>query len=688
MKRLALRAGLPALLAVGLFSGVVFFHFLPTLSRAVMDQKRLMIRELTESSWNILARYEAEESAGRLTREQAQAAAILQVRSLHYGQEGKDYFWINDLQPRMIVHPYRPDLEGGDLSAFADPHGKLIFVAMADVVRREGAGYVDYMWQWKDDPARIVPKLSYVKGFAPWGWIIGTGVYTDDVDREVAAVTGRLQAAALLILAAVTLLLVFLLRTSYQAEHGRLLTAAALKTSEEKYRSLVESAGESIFMSVGDEGLFANASMLKLAGYDREEFARLDAGKLVLPTPAELESGRRHWQAVADGKRAPIRYEAELVTRDGGVVRVILSLSRVVLQGRPGCMAVATRLAQPRELDLGAARSSEDLAAANRRLATMASLMMSHGADALQVSRMLSQNADTAVRKGIELAIAELGPPPTDFDVMLMGSLGRAEVSLLADQDHAIIYPDLDAGAETAARAYFLSLGTRLSAILDAAGYPYCRGGIMSGEPRCCQSLSGWRRTFADWIHTLEADDLLQAKIFFDFRSALGEPDLLAALRAHLAREIAGEPRFLHLLARSVLQYEPPLRTFGGFALEKGEADRATFDVKGVMAQIVDYVRLRALQHGIAATGTLERLDALAAAGALRAETAGELAASYRFLMDLRLQRQARRLLDRLEPDNRIEPESLTPEVRRTLKDVFAHVKALQTLLDQEFKGA
>lgn len=693
MKRLALRTGLPALLAVGLFSGVVFFHFLPTLGRAVMDQKRLMIRELTESSWNILARYEAEERAGRLSREQAQAAAILQVRSLHYGQEGKDYFWINDLQPRMIVHPYRPDLEGGDLSAFADPHGKLIFVAMVDVVRREGAGYVDYMWQWKDDSARIVPKLSYVKGFAPWGWIIGTGVYTDDIDREVAAVAGRLQAAAVLILAVVTLLLIFLLRTSFQAERGRLLTAAALKASEEKYRSLVESAGESIFMSVGDEGLFANASMLKLVGYGREEFARLDAGRLVRATAAEMESGRRHWRAVADGDRGPIRYEAELVTHGGGLVRVMLSLSRVMLQGRPGCMAVATRLEQPHELDLRAASSSDDLAAANRRLATMAGLMMSHGADALQVSRMLSQNADTAVRKGVELAIAELGPPPSDFDIMLMGSLGRAEVSLLADQDHAIIYPDLEADAEAAARDYFLRLGTRLAGILDAAGYPYCRGGIMSGEPRCCQSLAGWRRTFAGWIHALEAEDLLQAKIFFDFRGALGQNGqgqdvLVAALRADLADEIASEPRFLHLLARSVLQYEPPLNAFGGFALEKGEADRATFDVKGVMAQIVDYVRLRALQHGVADTSTADRLAALASAGKLRAETAAELAASYRFLMDLRLQHQSRRILDRLEPDNRLEPDALDPATRRTLKAVFADIKALQTMLDHEFRGS
>ena len=187
MKRLVLRTTLPALLAIGLFSGVVFFSFLPSLSRAVMDQKRLMIRELTDASWNILARFEAEERADRLSRAEAQTAAVEQTRSLHYGQEGKDYFWIIDMQPRMIVHPYRPDLEGTDLSQFADPHGKLIFVEMARVVQENGAGYVSYMWQWKDDPERIVPKLSYVKGFAPWGWIIGTGVYTDDVRKKSTA---------------------------------------------------------------------------------------------------------------------------------------------------------------------------------------------------------------------------------------------------------------------------------------------------------------------------------------------------------------------------------------------------------------------------------------------------------------------------------------------------------------------
>jgi len=139
-----------------------------------MDQKRLMIRELTESAWNVLSRFEAEERAGTMTRAEAQNAAIAQTRNLHYGQESKDYFWIIDMHPRMVVHPYRPDLEGSDLSGFEDPAGKHLFVEMVDVVREGGSGYVDYMWQWKDDSARIVPKLSYVKGFEPWGWILWT----------------------------------------------------------------------------------------------------------------------------------------------------------------------------------------------------------------------------------------------------------------------------------------------------------------------------------------------------------------------------------------------------------------------------------------------------------------------------------------------------------------------------------
>ncbi|MCP4571153.1 MAG: PAS domain S-box protein [bacterium] len=685
MKSLALRTVLPALLAIILFSGVVFLYLLPSLDRVVMDQKRLMIRELTESAWNVMARFAAEEEAGGLTRRQAQAQAVAQVRNLHYGQQSKDYFFVIDLVPRMVVHPYRPDLEGQDLNSFGDPEGKRLFVEMVRVVQRDGAGYVDYMWQWKDDSTRIVPKLSYVKGFQPWGWIIGTGVYTEDVDAEIAALKSNLQTAVLVILAVVALLMVVLLRASFQAERGRLRAAAALRGSEEKYRSLVESAGEAILMSMAGEGLYANRSMLHLLGYERDEFAGLDPADLIRPTDEETDRGRRFWQDVTDGIEPPSRYEVELVHKDGDTMRVTLTLSRIVVQGRTGFMAVAARLSQPRELNIHSAENLDDLEAVSRRTRDLAALMMKQGADAVETSRMLSANADGVVRKAVEFIVAELGPPPARFDFMLMGSLGRSEVTLLADQDHALIFEDVPDEDFEYVQQYFLRMGARLSDLLAGSGYAYCKGRIMASEPDCCLSLSGWRATFDRWLTGLEPDDLLRAKFFFDFRGELDEGTLVPALQEHLTTAVQRHPRFLPLLAHSVLAYEPPLNTFGRFVLEDGEDGRSVLDIKGVQAQLVDLTRLRALQHGVTVTSTLDRLRELGRAGHIKDKTSSEARLAFRTLLNLRLRHQSRRRTAKLTVDNLLAPVDLDDVEREALKSAFVQIKALQDGLQLDF---
>ena len=685
MRRLAWRTVLPALLAIVLFSGVVFFYLLPSLGRVVMDQKRLMISELTESSWNILARFEFEEREGRMTREEAQAAAIAQVRNLHYGRESKDYFWIIDMHPRMVVHPYRPDLEGTDLSTLADPRGALLFVDMVSIVEREGAGYVQYMWQWKDDSARIVPKLSFVKGFEPWDWIIGTGVYTEDVDVEIGALKENLQAASLIILGIVALLLSVLLRAGFQAEQGRSRAAEALVGSEQKYRSLVESAGEAIVMAIEGEGLYANASLLHLLGYESHEFASQDIASIIMPTVDEQERGLRHWQAVTDGVEAPNRYEAELAHKDGSLLRVMLTLSRIVVEHRVGFMALAVKLSRPRELDIHAAVDLDDVEAASRRTRDLATLMMNHGAHAGHVSHMLSVEADAVVCKAVEFIIKEMGPPPTTFDILLMGSLGRGDVTLTADQDHAIIYKDVPDDVKLVVREYFLTMGRRLSDLLDAAGFPYCQGKIMSGESDCCRSLSGWCEGFDGWITTLEPQDLLRAKIFFDFRSTLNEPLLVPALRDHLKKSLEQHPRFFPMFANSILHYEPPLNVFGGIVAQQKKGPRSGFDIKGVLAQVVDIARLKALQYGVSEVGTLKRLEVLAANGSLRKDTSLSLAAAYETLFEIRLRHQARKRADQLEVDNLIDPSELEPADIQDLKDAFRQIKAVQSALQHEF---
>lgn len=222
-----IRFFLPAVLTVLLFAMTIFIVILPKVKERLMEGKREMIRELVESAWSSLDGYAARVKAGELTRRQAQTLAADHIRRLRFGPDSKDYFWINDMLPRMVVHPYRPDLEGQDVSGFTDSGGKKLFVACVNTVRFTGAGYVDYTWQWQDDPRRIVPKISYVKEFTPWGWIIGTGIYVEDVRAEITAITGTLALICLGILALIVGL------STYAVWHGARVTREKQQAEEQ-----------------------------------------------------------------------------------------------------------------------------------------------------------------------------------------------------------------------------------------------------------------------------------------------------------------------------------------------------------------------------------------------------------------------------------------------------------------------
>ena len=204
--RIPFRIFLPVVLTVLLFIMTIFLFILPAMEERMMEGKREVIRELVASVWSSLDGFARQARQGVMTRDQAQALAIDHIRGLRYGQDFKDYFWINDMQPRMIMHPYRPDLEGQDISTFSDPAGKRLFLSCVEIVKANDAGYVDYQWQWMDDPSRIVPKISYVMGFDPWGWIIGTGIYVEDVHAQIAAITRKTTVVCILILFVIILL--------------------------------------------------------------------------------------------------------------------------------------------------------------------------------------------------------------------------------------------------------------------------------------------------------------------------------------------------------------------------------------------------------------------------------------------------------------------------------------------------
>lgn len=196
----------PTLLVFALFAGAIFVVVLPSFERYFINQKKTTSATVTQVALSILDCLEQQRQSGGMSLEEAQRLGSDRIRNLRYGADGKGYLWVNDLQPAMIAHPYRPDLEGKGLSEFKDIDGKYLFVEMVDMVSRNKAGYIEYKWQWQDEPDRLAPKLSYVGLFEPWGWVVGSGVYLDDVRRETGALTWRMTVLSSVILCLMLLL--------------------------------------------------------------------------------------------------------------------------------------------------------------------------------------------------------------------------------------------------------------------------------------------------------------------------------------------------------------------------------------------------------------------------------------------------------------------------------------------------
>ncbi|MEZ4650266.1 MAG: cache domain-containing protein [Candidatus Eisenbacteria bacterium] len=184
--RLSTRIVLLGMTIVGTMFSIAFWMY-PTLETAFMDAKKSKTQDLVDSARSLVEHYANEAKAGRLTEPEAKELAAASVGHMRYGDG--NYYWINDLDARVVMHPVKPELNGKDLSTFEDPKGKRIFAEFARVGREEHGGFVEYMWA-KPGKANPVPKLSYVEQYEPWGWVIGTGIYVDDVHADLLRIFG------------------------------------------------------------------------------------------------------------------------------------------------------------------------------------------------------------------------------------------------------------------------------------------------------------------------------------------------------------------------------------------------------------------------------------------------------------------------------------------------------------------
>lgn len=357
------------------------------------------------------------------------------------------------------------------------------------------------------------------------------------------------------------------------------------------------------------------------------------------------------------------------VTRSGRAVGIVSERDLFAMQ-RLSLRQVST--------SLRAANDVESLAALAPQIRRFAHTLLAQGVHARQLTALISHLNDVLTERLLLILSIRHGIDLHQVCWLALGSEGRSEQTIATDQDNALILRD-DISARD--RAAMLTFARAVNDALDACGYPLCQGGVMAGNEACCLTMGQWRSRFMHWIEQGAPQDLLNANIYFDFRSLAGDAAMAQALRAEVTQHAQRVPRFLKQLAANALRQSVPLNWLGNIALDG--AGMVDLKLQGA-ALFVDAARLFALAQGVTATGTRDRLVAAGPSMGVSATEYEAWAVGFEFIQMLRLQVQLQTTGD-IERPNHVAVASLNDIDRRMLKESFRVGRAMQQRLQLDY---
>jgi CBS domain-containing protein len=325
--------------------------------------------------------------------------------------------------------------------------------------------------------------------------------------------------------------------------------------------------------------------------------------------------------------------------------------------------------------DIAKQASAEGLAKVTARLPLLVAQLVEQDASADEIHRLVTAVSDAATHRLLQLAEAELGAPPVPYEWLVLGSQGRYEHGLGSDQDHVLL---LDDAATPEHDAYFARLAELVTLGLEACGYPRCTGEVMAVNPRWRQTVKAWNADFHHWMTEPDAEAVLRAQIFFDFRSVHGGTARSEILRETIRTLAPRSPRFLGHLAAQAVERQPPIGFFRGFVVERGGRPQSAFDLKSSVHCIVELVRLLALANSVTVVNTVERLHAVTAKGAVTADSESALLDAFELITYLRLRHQAQQYTAGIKPDNNLSPDELSSLEKKHLRDAFTIIRRAQ----------
>ncbi len=362
------------------------------------------------------------------------------------------------------------------------------------------------------------------------------------------------------------------------------------------------------------------------------------------------------------------------VTKDGVVVGLVSEHDLFAMQ-KQSLKGVSS--------SIRAANDIEALKRSAMAIRKLARVLLGQGLNARPLTELISHLNDVLTERIIQIKSDEHKVDMSKLCWVSLGSEGRGEQTIATDQDNALILPN---GISNEQREHIRAFAHEVNIALDACGYPLCHGGIMAGESACCLTLEEWKTRFNHWIAHGTPEDLLNASIYFDFRTLIGDSNLADDLRQLVVAEAKKTPRFMKQMALNALTRQVPLNWRGAIDTD----NQGMIDLKlQATAIVVDAARIYALGHGIEETNTCKRL---AAAGPLMKLADTEYDAwmgGFDFLQMLRLRMQVGE--DGNTPSlnsmpNSVKVSELNDIDRRILREALRVVRHLQQRMQLDYQ--
>lgn len=374
----------------------------------------------------------------------------------------------------------------------------------------------------------------------------------------------------------------------------------------------------------------------------------------------------------AAGRMARLGLRHLGVRSDAGALVGVIS-ARDLLKSRTGPAVELTDA-------IDGATTAHQLAIAWSTVPAVVRSLSAEELDASLICQIVSEEIRAMTRRAAVLAAQAMkeagrGDPPCRFAVLVLGSGGRGESLLVPDQDNAIVFETGD--PEGPADAWFAEYGKRMSDILDAAGIPYCDGGVMAQSPDWRGSTATWTARIDDWVRRSRPQDLLNVDIFFDAVSVHGFAPLGDAMVAHAYARGRSSVAFAKLLGERLGSQRSPLSMFGRLRTRDGRLDLKMH----ILFPVASAARSLAIRHGVVERATRLRLDRLIALGIGSDSDLAALRDAHGLGLTLLLGQQSEDIERGRKPTSWIDVSALTRRQGSDLRSALEHVQTVDVLI-------